>query len=58
MYRQTSNISLGHIFSELDLYLFNIDVSNSLTYSYLSGTIVLGSAWLDALHSTYELEIK
>ena len=57
-YKRTSNVSLGHIFSKLDLYWFNVNVSNSLTHSYLSGTVVLGSGWLDALHSAYELEIN
>ena len=59
-YRQTNNISLVRIFSELDLYWFYVNVSNSLTHCYLSGTVVLGSAWLhlSSSHSAYELEIK
>ena len=59
-YRWTSNASLIRIFSELDLYWFFINVSNSLTHSCISGTMMLGSAWLDlsSSHSANELEIK
>ena len=59
-YRRTSNInvSLSRNFSELNLYWLDFNISNSLAHRYLSGTMVLDSAWLVALHSTYELEIK
>ena len=57
-YRQTSTVSLDRIFSRFNLYWFDVTISNSLRHSYLSGTMVLGLAWLDASHSAYELKIN